>query len=79
MSNPCAGPKVMVDSLTTELLYTTDEAMGYWAHGTQGSLTSGSTTGRVHMQSELSRGGGTTKDGSWVVGMCGNCIEINGI
>jgi hypothetical protein len=54
------GPKVKVNKLTSEVLYCTNEAMGYWAQPEYGALTSNSVSGRIHMQSELSRGGSTT-------------------
>ena len=33
------GAKVRVDALTTDILYVTNEAMGYWAHPEYGALT----------------------------------------
>lgn len=68
---------VTVDELTTDLLYATNEAMGYWPHGTYGSLTSASDSGRVHMQSEMSRGGDTTR----IMGddRCQTCVGGNGL
>ena len=52
--------KVVVSRMTTELLYATNEALGYYPHPTHGSLTAGTTSGRIHMESEMSRGGETT-------------------
>ena len=52
--------KVVVNRMTTELLYATNEALGYYPHPTHGSLTAGTTSGRIHMESEMSRGGETT-------------------
>eukprot|EP01079_Euglenida_sp_SAG-EU17-18_P007468 gene7468-1334_t len=62
---PGAG-KVVVSSLTPDMLYLTNEAVGYWAMGEAGGLTSATTSGRVHMESEMSRGygGGTTVIGA---------------
>ena len=55
---------VLVTSLTVDLLYPTPEAMGYWSNHVSGSLTAGSVSGRIHMTSELTRGGATTSLGS---------------
>ena len=33
------GAKVRVYALTTDILYVTNEAMGYWAHPEYGALT----------------------------------------
>lgn len=59
VSNPSHN-SVVVTELTTDLLFATNEAMGYWAHMTDGSLTAASSSGRIHMESEMSRGGVTT-------------------
>ena len=64
---------VVVDALTTELLYVTTEAMGYWARTNYGSLTSTATSGRIHMESEMSRGAGTTSIGSDA--RCSTCVQ----
>lgn len=53
--------QVRVDALTTDLLYVTNEAMGYWGQPRYGALTAASNSGRVHMESEMSRGGATTQ------------------
>ena len=55
-----SGANVMVNKLTTDIHYVTNEAMGYWGHSIAGSLTSSSISGRIHMESEMSRGGSTT-------------------
>mgnify|MGYP000564491319 CR=1 FL=1 len=67
---------VTVNNLSTEVLYVTNEAMGYWAHGTNGALTSASNSGRIHMQSEMSRGGDTTFVES--DDRCHTCTQGNG-
>ena len=59
-----AAAKVVVTRLTTDTLYVTNEAMDYWGHAEYGSITSASNSGRVHMESEMSRGGATTTLGS---------------
>jgi hypothetical protein len=59
--DPGQAAKVRVDALTTDVLYVTNEAMGYWGHQEYGSLTAGSNSGRIHMESEMSRGGTTTQ------------------
>ena len=67
------GPSVMVHSLTTDIHYVTNEAMGYWGHSIAGLLTSSSISGRIHMQSEMSRGGSTTNvDGD---SRCTTCTQ----
>jgi len=59
------GAKVTVDQLSMDLLYVTNEAMGYWGHNEYGSITSGSNSGRIHMESEMARPApGTTFLGS---------------
>lgn len=54
------GAKVVLDSMTTDVLYATNEALGYYPHPAHGSLTATSSSGRIHMESEMSRGGDTT-------------------
>ena len=51
---------VLVTSLTADLLYPTPEAMGYWSAQVHGSLVAATDSGRIHMESELTRGGHTT-------------------
>lgn len=51
---------VSIDALTMDVLYATPEALGYWPRVIDGLLTSSSSSGRIHMQSEMSRGGATT-------------------
>jgi hypothetical protein len=53
--------KVMIDTLVMDQLYVTNEAAGYWGHPMYGSLTSDSISGRVHVETELSRGGTTVQ------------------
>jgi hypothetical protein len=77
VTNAEGATAVVVDELSTELLYATNEAMGYWAHPTAGLLTAGSTSGRIHLQSEMSRGGDTTVlSGD---GRCDTCTQGNGL
>ena len=51
---------VVVDRLTTEVLYPTAGALDYWPTLVAGSLTAKTVTGRIHLSSELTRGGDTT-------------------
>jgi hypothetical protein len=59
-----AGEDVTITSLTMEVLHVTQEAMLHgWASDFQDAIrsnTPNSVTGRVHMESEMSRGGPTT-------------------
>ena len=50
---------VTVSALTTDVLYPTNEALGYWPHVVQGSLVAATSTGRIHYQNEMTRGGQT--------------------
>jgi len=68
-----AGANVTVTALTTDLLYPTREALGYWPGATNGLLTSSSVSGRIHMESEMSRGGSTTS--VLPDGRCSTCAE----
>lgn len=60
VKNPNSKSTVMLDSLTTEILYITNEASGYWGSMKYGSLTAAATGGRIHIESEMSRGGVTS-------------------
>ena len=51
---------ILVASVTADLLYPTPEAVGYWSSHVSGSLVAGTISGRIHMESEFVRGGGTT-------------------
>ena len=68
---------VTVDALTTEYLFPNEEAMSYWATQKAGQSTGGTTTGRIHMSSEMSRGGDTTVLQSDA--RCGTCVQGNGL
>merc|ERR1719456_1491366 len=50
----------MITGLTTDLIYPTNEALNYWPSTMAGGLTASSVTGRIHIESEMSRGGSTT-------------------
>lgn len=69
------GSNVVVTSLTTDLLYPTNEAMGYWGRTEYGLITDTSDSGRIHMESEMSRGGDTTTLGS--DSRCSTCTQGN--
>jgi hypothetical protein len=60
VSNSGGSGNVLVSSLTADLLYPTPEAMGYWSSPVSGSLMARTVSGRIHMESELTRGGATT-------------------
>ena len=68
---------VVVDRLTTEVLYPTAEALNYWPALAAGSLTAKTVTGRIHLSSELTRGGDTTV--MQPDARCTTCVQGNSL
>mmetsp|Transcript_39281 Transcript_39281/g.126227 ORF Transcript_39281/g.126227 Transcript_39281/m.126227 type:complete len:761 (-) Transcript_39281:56-2338(-) len=75
------GGSVVLESLATDVLRLTNEATGYWPHAERGHITGASTSGRVHMASEMTRGTKDPSRGTTRLGpdeSCTTCTQGNG-
>jgi hypothetical protein len=63
VANRGGTKSVVVQNLTTDVLYATNEALGYFPSIIKGLITASTATGRIQMTSEMTRGGDAGPDG----------------